>query len=68
MKKTPCFRCPDRTSECHADCERYAEYTRDRQEYLHLRWQVRKTKRDIDDIKVGCIRSCTHGKIKRAEV
>ena len=68
MTKNPCFHCPDRTSECHADCTSYGEYARDRREYLKLRWKTKKTKRDLADIKAGCIRSCTHGKIKRAEV
>lgn len=65
MTKNPCFHCPDRTSECHADCPSYAEFARDRREYLTLRWKVKKTKRDLHDIKAGCIRSCTHGRIKR---
>lgn len=68
MTKNPCFRCPDRTSECHADCPSYGEYVKSRREYLTLRWKTKKTKRDLADIKAGCIRSCTHGKIKRAEV
>lgn len=26
MPKVPCNGCPDRWSECHAHCEKYAEY------------------------------------------
>ena len=28
MKTAPCQDCPDREPECHADCERYAEWRR----------------------------------------
>lgn len=26
MVKAPCYMCPDRTAECHAHCEKWAEY------------------------------------------
>ena len=66
MKQSPCYKCPDRTSECHAECKKYAEYAANRNEYLHYQWKKKKTKRDLGDVKAGCIKSCTHGKIKRS--
>lgn len=26
MKQSPCYNCPERAPECHADCERYAAW------------------------------------------
>lgn len=66
LKKSPCYGCGDRTSECHAKCARYAEFAKDRQEHLTLVWKTKKTRRALDDVKAGCIKSCTHGKIKRS--
>ena len=32
--KAPCFKCPDRTSECHAYCEKWKDYeTAKKEEY-----------------------------------
>lgn len=28
MVKAPCYKCPDRTAECHAHCDKWAEYER----------------------------------------
>lgn len=66
LKKSPCYGCEDRTSECHAKCPRYAEFAKNRNDTLLLQWKVKKTRRALDDVKAGCIKSCTHGKIKRS--
>lgn len=26
MVKAPCYKCPDRTAECHAHCNKWSEY------------------------------------------
>ena len=30
--KTPCYECTERTSECHATCERYGAYNEKREQ------------------------------------
>lgn len=39
--KNPCTKdCPDRTPDCHCDCERYIRFAKNRREYLdHKRQQ-----------------------------
>lgn len=33
LSKGPCYKCQNRTATCHADCELYEEYSRQRAEY-----------------------------------
>ena len=50
MKDSPCYKCPNRTSECHGKCEAYAEYVdthprRDRSEQLWYAYKFEKDKK-----------------------
>jgi hypothetical protein len=31
--ESPCLNCPDRTAECHAKCDRYADFDRAQKEW-----------------------------------
>lgn len=47
----PCKECPDRTAECHATCERYAAYAKERE-------QERRNRHKADEVStVGARRS-----------
>ena len=45
---SPCYGCEDRNSVCHADCERYAEFVRRKQE------MSRNVKKKIDNEFLVC--------------
>ena len=46
---TPCLRnCPDRTAECHADCEAYAQYKADMEAYRTI---VKEARGPVDYVK-----------------
>ena len=51
--KPPCFKCPDRSAECHSTCEKYLQYEKDKQaEYeQHLKevipiWRMNEIEAD----------------------
>ncbi len=37
MKKSPCYKCPDRHAGCHSECERYKEYHEKNKKRLELK-------------------------------
>lgn len=39
--KIPCFKCKDRRGGCHAECERYAEYTKAQRAWREANWTER---------------------------
>lgn len=41
--KTPCYGCEERSSKCHAECERYKKYRRELTEY---NYKVKKENND----------------------
>ena len=44
--KNPCYQCPDRSAECHAKCERWAEYEAKRNE----RYAMQKKQREFNEM------------------
>lgn len=63
-RKNVCFQCVERSAECHATCERYADYVKQREEFRNQRFKERCLIRSLDDLKAGCIRNYTHNQIK----
>lgn len=50
MVKAPCYKCPDRTAECHAHCDRWAEYELARNADYERRLKVGEQGRIINEI------------------
>lgn len=40
--RVPCHNCPDRAEGCHATCERYKEYEREREQIRDARQEFNK--------------------------
>jgi len=64
-QKNACYQCSKRSAECHATCEEYLEYSRQREEYRRKLFELKKTHVAISETKERCILSCTHRKVKR---
>ena len=64
-KKNACYQCEKRSAECHATCEEYQEYFREREEYRRKMFEKKKIYVAISETKERCILSCTHRKVRR---
>lgn len=71
MTRPPCKDCRKRHAECHATCDDYQAYARDRMEYLENR--INEADKYLDAKKREIYRFCTkrkqrtmrHGRIKK---
>ncbi len=43
----PCYKCPDRSAECHAVCEKWAEYEQARAKYYKWKNEAAAAEHDI---------------------
>ena len=65
VRKNACYQCEKRSAECHATCEEYAEFVRQREEYRNRMFKAKKIHVAISETKERCILSCTHRKVRR---
>ena len=59
----PCYKCPDRHIKCHAECEKYKEYTKHQQEIKDNEFKNKLYYRYLKDRKDKTIKyNRVHGK------
>ena len=63
--KAPCYKCPERSAECHAHCEKWAEYEKARNaEYERVK-KLKEQARDMYEVERDRKRDIATGRMRR---
>lgn len=64
--KQPCKKdCPDRSAECHAVCEKWAEYSEIMKTFYKVRADAYNLQNDLNEIERARIKKIKSGNMKR---